>query len=128
MNSSYPLVMTSKKRFPWQKNYPRLFQVTKFRNIYHISYYTGGSEWYNPVNSSKSAGPNIIPTKIIKAIKDQISIPLSKLFNKSFNIGIFPNICKLARVVPVFKSEIRQLCNNYRPNSLLQISVKWKKN
>ena len=54
-------------------------------------------------------------------MKDQISIPLSNLINKSFNIDIFPNICKLARVVPVFKSEVRQLSNNYRPNSTSNI-------
>ena len=62
------------------------------------------------LNSSKSTGPNIISMKIMKTIKDEISIPLYNLINKSFNIGIFPNISK---------REARQLCNNYRPISLL---------
>ena len=33
--------------------------------------------------------------------------------------GCFPNICKTAKVIPIFKTESRLLCNNYRPISLL---------
>ena len=39
--------------------------------------------------------------------------------NKSFTTGVFPNMCKIAKVVPIFKGETRLLCNNYRPISLL---------
>ena len=39
--------------------------------------------------------------------------------NKSFTTGLFPNMCKIAKVVPIFKSETRLLCNNYRPISLV---------
>ena len=63
--------------------------------------------------------PNSIPTKILHLIKDKISIPLSELINKSFATGCFPNICKTAKVIPIFKTESRLLCNNYRPISLL---------
>ena len=44
---------------------------------------------------------------------------LSTLINKSITTGVFPNMCKIATVVPIFKSETRLLCNNYRPISLL---------
>ena len=64
-------------------------------------------------------GPNSIPTKILRLIKDKISIPLSKLMNKSFSTGCFRNIYKTAKVIPIFKTESRLLCNNYRPISLL---------
>ena len=70
------------------------------------------------LNNSKSTGPNSIPTKM-KTVKDEIFIPLSRLINKSFKIGMFPNICKSPRVVPVFQSEARHLCNDYRPISLV---------
>ena len=46
-------------------------------------------------------------------------MPLSTLINKSFISGVFPNMCKIAKVVLIFKSEARLLCNNYRPISLL---------
>ena len=63
---------------------------------------------------------NSIPTKILHLIKDKISIPLSELINKSFSTGCFPNICRTAKVIPIFKTESRLLSNNYRPISLLQ--------
>ena len=37
----------------------------------------------------------------------------------SFTQGIFPNILKIAKVVPVFKSGNYLDCSNYRPISLL---------
>ena len=64
-------------------------------------------------------GPSSIPTKIFQLIKDKISIPLSELINKSFSTGCFPNICKTAKVIPIFKTESRLLCNNCSPISLL---------
>ena len=33
--------------------------------------------------------------------------------------GIFPNVFKITKVVPIFKVESRILCSNYRPISLL---------
>ena len=63
---------------------------------------------------------NSIPTKILHLIKDKISIPLSELINKSFSTGCFPNICRTAKVIPIFKTESRLLSNNDRPISLLQ--------
>ena len=68
---------------------------------------------------SKSTGPNSIPTILLKQTRNTVSLPLAKLINKSFETGIFPDICKVAKVVPIFKSETRLLCNNYRPISLL---------
>ena len=55
----------------------------------------------------------------MKQIKDVISATLVKLTNRSFHNGAFPNILKIAKVIPIFKSESRVTCNNYRPFSLL---------
>ena len=60
-----------------------------------------------------------IPTKIFKIIKKSISTPLSILINNSFANRTFPNVCKIAKVVTVFRNDSRLLCNNYRPISLL---------
>ena len=77
------------------------------------------SDLIKTLKNSKTLGPNSIPTNILKEIHETISIPLSTLINKSFTTGVFPNMCKIAKVVPIFKSETRLLCNNYRPVSLL---------
>ena len=55
----------------------------------------------------------------MKQLNDIIASPLAELINKSFQSGIFPDIFKIAKVIPIFKSESRVLCNNYRPISLL---------
>ena len=77
------------------------------------------SDLLKTLKKSKSLGPNNIPTNILKEIHETISIPLSTFIYKSFTTGVFPNMCKIAKVVPIFKSETRLLCNNYRPISLL---------
>ena len=55
----------------------------------------------------------------MKKIKDAILAPLAKLINRSFHNGVFPNILKKAEVIPIYKSESRVACSNYRPISLL---------
>ena len=71
------------------------------------------------LDSSKSVGPCSIPTKILKIAKEVVSLPLSELINNSISKRIFPDIWKLAQVIPTFKNDSRLLCNNYRPIWLL---------
>ena len=52
---------------------------------------------------------NSIPTKIVKLAKDILSGPLSELICKSFLSDTFPNVFKIAKTVPVFKTESRTL-------------------
>ena len=71
------------------------------------------------LDSSKSISPCSIPTKILKIARETVSLPLSQLINNSISKEIFPDICKLAQVIPIFKNKSRLLCNNYRPISLI---------
>ena len=71
------------------------------------------------LNSDKSTGPNSLPTKIFKLLKNDISTHLADIFNLSFSSGVFPSILKIAKVIPVHKKESKQFCSNYRPISLL---------
>ena len=85
------------------------------------------SDIISDLNIKKSTGPNSIPTKVMKQIKDVISAPLTKLTDRSFYNGVFPNILKIAKVIPILKSESRVACNNYRPISLIS-SQYWEDN
>jgi hypothetical protein len=60
-----------------------------------------------------------ISTKMIKYIGDEISKPLSHIFNLSLSTGLFPTRFKQCRVIPIFKNGNRLECDNYRPISLL---------
>ena len=66
-----------------------------------------------------SAGVDQIPTKVLKAIPDDILIALSHVFNLSTSIGEFISSFKLTKVCPVFKNGNLANVNNYRPISLL---------
>ena len=54
--------------------------------------------------------------------------PITKLFNKSVNTGVFPSKFKTAKIIPIFKKGDRELTNNYRPIALLPtLSKIWEK-
>jgi hypothetical protein len=60
-----------------------------------------------------------ISTNLIKNIAIEISIPLAHIFNLSLASGVFLSKIKTCRIVPIFKSGDPELCDNYRPISLL---------
>ena len=53
-----------------------------------------------------------------------LSTCLLEIANLSFRTGIFPELCKVANVIPIVKKEDPLLCQNYRPISLLPIYSK----
>ena len=71
------------------------------------------------LDSKKAKGPDNISHSLLKLISSEISIPLEILFNRSLNEGCFPNMWKLAHVIPIFKKGDKSLPSNYRPISLL---------
>ena len=53
----------------------------------------------------KSYGSNSIPAKILHLVQDQISNYLATLGNLSFSVGVFPNILKTAKVIPIHNKD-----------------------
>ena len=51
--------------------------------------------------------------------KNDISIPLSKIFNLSLRTGTYPDFLKLAMVILIHKKGSKLEVGNYRPISLL---------
>ena len=56
---------------------------------------------------------------LIKKVIQPIAKPLEHIFNLSFNTGTFPDLMKVAKVKPLFKSGKTNTFTNYRPVSLL---------
>jgi hypothetical protein len=60
-----------------------------------------------------------LSNKTLKFLKYELATPLVHLFNLSLQTGNFPDKLKMSRTVPIFKSGDPELCDNYRPISLL---------
>nr|VZI07880.1 unnamed protein product [Spirometra erinaceieuropaei] len=58
------------------------------------------------LNESKSPGPDEIPSKLLKELASELSVPLSMLFQTSFDIGTLPVDWKLAHITPLHKGGV----------------------
>ena len=66
-----------------------------------------------------SSGHDNISNVLLKSIGVHLLTPLTRIFNDSISMGLFPDIMKLADVVPLYKAKEKFLETNYRPISLL---------
>ena len=69
--------------------------------------------------AKNSSGYDEISNNLLKKLCPSLLDPLKKIFNKSLNEGVFPELMKLADISPLFKSKLENDANNYRPISLL---------
>lgn len=99
------------------KNYDNLIPI----NENSISlYFATPKEVYDLINKlNNKSSKHDIPVKILKASNDLIAPILCKLFNMCVEQAIYPQILKIARIVPIFKNGDAKLQKNYRPISTL---------
>ncbi|MCG8048754.1 MAG: endonuclease/exonuclease/phosphatase family protein [Candidatus Thiodiazotropha taylori] len=71
------------------------------------------------LNPNKATGPDLISNRMLKAVSNEISVPLEILFNRSFREGVFGNIWKGSHVLPLPKKGDLTKVTNFRPVSLL---------
>ena len=56
------------------------------------------------INANKATGPDNIPGRLLKIDADILSPSLTKMFNRSLSMGIYPNDWTMAKVLPIFKN------------------------
>jgi hypothetical protein len=71
------------------------------------------------LSQSDSKGNDGISARVAKAVMPEIARPLAMVFEKSLESGVFPDKLKIARIIPIHKSDDKQVVNNYRPISIL---------
>ena len=76
------------------------------------------------LNSKKANVENDIPARILIQSNDIISTYLSDIYNTSKNHHDFPMALKMADVIPIHKTDEKNIMKNYRPVSLLPIVSK----
>jgi hypothetical protein len=80
------------------------------------------SEIINIVSSMKgrsAPGWDSIPTKLLKDNVQGLLSPILHITNLSLTKGLFPDVYKIAKVIPIHKSGSKTVISNFRPISLL---------
>ena len=69
-------------------------------------------------NSKKLSGFDNVDPYIIKQVIPQIANQLAHILNNSLLTGIAPSKLKIAKIIPLYKTENPELFSNYRPISI----------
>ena len=72
----------------------------------------------------KASGPDQISQKMLKEAGFTIAPSLTKIFNRSLEANVFPEIWKQANIIPLHKKDDNDLTNNSRPVSILSCVAK----
>ena len=76
------------------------------------------------IKDNKSPGVDGILPKLLMERVDQISIPLGRVFNLSLKEGVVLFEWKEANIIRLFKKDLRNKSDNYRPVSLKSVICK----
>ena len=68
---------------------------------------------------SKAPGVDEIPSRFLKDGAEILAKPISDIINLSIKLSTFPDKCKIAKLIPLFKKGSKTDPKNYRPISLL---------
>ena len=76
------------------------------------------------LNPNKATGSDGISGQMLLLCDDSVVLPLKLIFENILTTSIYPDMWKLANVIPIFKKGDKQSIKNYRPISLLPICGK----
>ena len=73
------------------------------------------------INVNKSQGPDGIHPKLLYELREELALPLTKLFKQSLKLGVIPQDWRDANVAPIHKKGSKDKAENYRPVSLTSV-------
>ena len=76
------------------------------------------------ININKSSTIDYVSSRILKDAFIVLTDRLERCFNLSFDLGVFPDAWKIAKITPLHKGGPKNQINNYRPISLLPLPGK----
>eukprot|EP00061_Rhincodon_typus_P004567 g22894.t1 len=81
-------------------------------------------ERFETLDTAETTGPDNILATVLKTCALKLAAPLAKLFQYSYNTGIYSTMWKIAQVCSVHKKQDKSNLANYSPISLLSIISK----
>ena len=92
---------------------PRLFG-NKYPSIRNLSITLKGvQKLLEKINSSKAAGPDLIPGRMLNMFAPELAPIVHAIFTQSLDTGVLPRDWSLANVAQIFKKGNRVLAENY---------------
>ena len=76
------------------------------------------------LDESKATGNDLLAAKYLKLASNGLACHLSEIINTSITKGVFSDLWKSAKVLPIFKNGDNKDMDNYRPISILNILSK----
>jgi len=104
---------------PLSNKYPVACNVPDQSFVLHETFPEEAEAVINMLLEWKSVRMNDIPIRVLKFCKSVLSPFLAQTFNLCIRKGTYHKRSKCAQVVPTHKGWQKDLCNNYRPISLL---------
>uniref|UniRef100_A0A673ZB86 Reverse transcriptase domain-containing protein n=1 Tax=Salmo trutta TaxID=8032 RepID=A0A673ZB86_SALTR len=83
------------------------------------------SKTFKSVNFRKAAGPDGIPSRVLRACADQLAGVFTDIFNQSLSQSAVPPCFKRATIVPVPKKAKVNEPNDYHPIALTSVIMKY---
>ena len=82
------------------------------------------SKTFKRVNACKAAGPDGIPSRLLKTCAKQLSHVYTDIFNLSLKLCHVPQCFKNTTIVPIPKKSTATFLNDYRPIALMSVVMK----
>ena len=82
------------------------------------------SKTFKLVNPRKTAGPDGIPSRILRACADQLAGVFTDIFNRSLTQSVVPTCFKMATIVRVPKKAKITEQNDYHPVAVTSVIMK----
>jgi len=76
------------------------------------------------MKSDKFLGPDLVHFKVMQMCAQELTTPLTKMFNKSTDDGKVPTSWKYGNGTAIFKKGSKKQSSNYRPVSLTSVMCK----
>jgi len=105
-------------------NIPELTSI-QYPSMPNITFDIGGIvSILQNIKPGKGAGPDDIPTWILKTCAEHVAPVLQVILTQSLNLGTLPSDWLTANIIPAFKKGNKSTPANYRPISLTAVCYK----
>lgn len=102
----------------------KIQKITNLKFCFREVSYNETREVISNLKNTNCTDAYDINVKIVKTIANLIIYPMTNLINSCIGKDVFPNILKLAKVIPIYKKGSSDEISNYRPISLVPIFSK----